>query len=100
MIRLVPDQSGQIGRSDPVTFSFDGRPVVAHAGETVLSALMRAGIRHLRDAPEDGAPRGAFCGMGLCQECVVQIGERRVESCRQVVSGGLSVQSLRLSRDG
>lgn len=99
MIRLVPDQSDLIERTPPVEFTFDGSAVTAHIGETVLSALMRAGISHLRDAPTDGAPRGAFCCMGLCQECLVQVDGLRVESCRQTVTGALVVQSLRYSKD-
>jgi predicted molibdopterin-dependent oxidoreductase YjgC len=95
MIRLVPDQSGQIRRSEDVSFTFDGQPVAAHAGETVLSALTRAGIVHLRDAPEDGAPRGAFCCMGLCQECTVRIDGCQIESCRVHVTDGLRVSSLK-----
>lgn len=100
MIRLVPDQSGLITRAAPVAFSFDGRSVTAHLGETVLAALMRAGEMHLRDAPEDGGPRGAFCCMGLCQECLVLVDGIRIESCRQHVSDGLSVQSLKRSKHG
>jgi predicted molibdopterin-dependent oxidoreductase YjgC len=99
MIRLVPDQSGLIARTDLVTFTFDGQSFVGHSGETVLSALIRGGVRHLRDAPTDGAPRGAFCCMGLCQECVVQVGGVHIESCRQIVSGGLAVESLRRTAD-
>lgn len=100
MIRLVPDQSGMIARTAPVEFMFDGRPVAAHEGETVLAALIRAGQLHLRDAPEDGAPRGAFCCMGLCQECLVQVGDTRVESCRHPVSEGLDVRSFKRAAHG
>ncbi|WP_120631506.1 (2Fe-2S)-binding protein [Ruegeria sp. EL01] len=100
MIRLVPDHATLINRTACVEFEFDGRVVTGHAGETVLAALMRAGIRHLRDAPTDGAPRGAFCCIGLCQECLVQIDGARIESCRQIVSGGLTVQSLGRPADG
>lgn len=100
MIRLVPDHSGLIKRAPLVKFHFDGRVVAGHAGETVLAALLRAGIKHLRDAPADGAPRGAFCCMGLCQECLVQVDGVSVESCRQTVFEGLNVQSLRRHLDG
>lgn len=99
MMRLVPDQSGLIARTEPVTFTFDGQSFVGHSGETVLSALIRAGVRHLRNAPTDGAPRGAFCCMGLCQECLVQVGGVRTESCRQNVSDGLAVQSMKRATD-
>lgn len=100
MIRLVPDQSDLITRTPPVEFTFDGWPVTAHEGETVLAALMRSGEIHLRDAPDDGAPRGAFCCMGLCQECVVQVNGLQVESCRQQVADGLVVHSLKRAKHG
>jgi predicted molibdopterin-dependent oxidoreductase YjgC len=95
MIRLVPNHADQIQRAAKVRFTFDGVPVTAHAGETVAVALLRAGQVHLRDAPEDGAARGAFCLMGLCQECAVRVDGKIVESCRQPVTEGLAVQSLR-----
>jgi len=91
MIRLVPNQSGAVKRTPQFKFLFDGQPVLAHQGETVLAALMRAGIKHLRNAPTDGSPRGAFCCMGLCQECVVLVDGSIVESCRQLVADGLVV---------
>ncbi|WP_297770549.1 (2Fe-2S)-binding protein [uncultured Roseovarius sp.] len=94
-MRLTPDQSGLIRRAEKVTFTFDGASVAGHAGESLAVALLRAGHLHLRDAPEDGAPRGAFCCMGLCQECVVRIGGQVVESCRSVVASGLAVTSLK-----
>lgn len=95
MIRLVPDHSDQIRRAPTVTFTFDGQQIAGHAGETVLAALIRAGKPHLRDAPEDGAARGGFCCMGLCQECVVMVDGHHIESCRLPVRGGLNVQSLK-----
>jgi len=94
-MRLTPDQSGLIRRTAKVEFTFDGTSVAGHAGESLAVALLRAGHLHLRDAPEDGAARGAFCCMGLCQECVVRIEGQVVESCRSVVVSGLVVTSLK-----
>ncbi|MDD7972167.1 (2Fe-2S)-binding protein [Roseinatronobacter alkalisoli] len=94
-MRLVPDHSGRIRRSALVEFTFDDAPVKGHAGESLAVALIRAGHLHLRDAPEDGAPRGAFCCMGLCQECVIGIDGLAVESCREIVAPGLVVTSFR-----
>lgn len=91
MIRLTPDHSAQITRAPEVSFTFDGVRVTGHAGESLAAALMRSGVRHLRDAPEDGAARGAFCLMGLCQECVVLVDGTKVESCRVEVAEGLEV---------
>lgn len=94
MIRLVPNQASQIRRADPVTFTFDGAVVQGHAGESLVAALMRAGHLTLRNAPNDAAPRGAFCCMGLCQECAVSIAGQVVEACRTDVTADLLVERL------
>ena len=45
MTRL-PEQPGErIDRSASVGFSFDGKPVQGHAGDTIASALYAAGQR-------------------------------------------------------
>ena len=60
MIRLIPNSANQIKRAEEICFKFDDQPIKAHKGETILVALMKNGINHLRDAPMDGKPRGAF----------------------------------------
>jgi len=90
-MRLVRDQSRLIRRTPAIEFSFDGRAVQGHAGESVAAALWRAGLLGLRQAPDEGGPRGLFCCMGMCQECVVRLDGRNVESCRLTVSEGLSL---------
>ncbi|MGC1506737.1 MAG: (2Fe-2S)-binding protein [Sulfitobacter sp.] len=92
MMRLVVDQSVRIKRSEKVSFSFDGSDVQGWQGESLVAALMRAGHLRLRDAPNDHAPRGAFCCMGLCQECAVRIDGRTAEACRVAVFQGLIVE--------
>ena len=69
----------------------DGRPVVATPGESVAAALLAAGILHLRNSPRGGAPRGAFCLTGVCQECVLEIDGRVVPACQVAVRAGLPV---------
>lgn len=76
----------------PMRFYFDGQPFVAGEGQTVAMALWKAGIRELRTSPRE-EPRGLFCGMGVCQECVVWIEGRRRESCTTVVGPDLRVSS-------
>lgn len=95
MIRLIPDRSSEIERAQLLTFHFDGQPVQAHEGETVAVALLRAGHLMVRPAPNDGAPRGLFCCMGLCQECTIIIDGKATEACRQIASDGLAVTSVR-----
>ncbi len=55
-----------------VTFTFEGRTLQGRHGESLAAALTAAGERGLRIA-RDGRQRGIFCGMGVCQECLVEI---------------------------
>jgi len=83
-----------VRRGPALRFLMDGQSIEAFAGESVAAALMAAGVRELRQSPRDGAPRGAFCFMGSCQECLVWVGARKLPSCQVPVSEGLAVESL------
>lgn len=78
-----------------ISFRFDGEELTASEGETLAAALYAQGRRTLRISRDDGGPRGAFCFMGVCQECVVSIGGRLTEACRTPVHEGLVVESVR-----
>jgi predicted molibdopterin-dependent oxidoreductase YjgC len=78
-----------------VSFRFDGETLTASEGETLAAALYAQGRRTLRVSRDDGGPRGAFCFMGVCQECVVSIDGRLTEACRTSVHEGLVVESVR-----
>lgn len=76
-----------------IVFRFDGRDVSAIEGESVAAALTAAGIRTLRHA-RSGAPRGLWCGMGACFECVVTIdGRPEQRACLAKAAAGLDVRS-------
>jgi hypothetical protein len=49
-------------------FSFEGKPVTAHEGQSVAAALLEAGERCLR-IDEAGNAKGAVCAIGVCWEC-------------------------------
>lgn len=74
-----------------VSLVVDGAAVPAHEGETVAAALLAAGLLPLRASPRRGEPRGAFCFMGICQECVVWRDRRLVQACLVPVSDGLAI---------
>jgi sarcosine oxidase subunit alpha len=60
-------------RGRPLRLVVNGRTVTAFEGETVQAALLAAGYRVLRQTRRDRQPRGFFCGMGVCCECLVTI---------------------------
>lgn len=65
-------RGGEISSSDAITFEFEGERLSGRRGESLAAALTAAGIRTLR-CTRSGEPRGLFCGMGVCQECLVEI---------------------------
>lgn len=50
---------------------FDGRQIPFVPGQTVGAALAAAGIGAWRTTRLLGRPRGLFCGIGVCFDCLV-----------------------------
>ncbi len=61
--------------SDVIAITFEGERVEARLGESLAAALTAHGVRAFR-ATRDGADRGLFCGMGVCQDCLVEVDGR------------------------
>jgi len=75
----------------PVRLRFDGREIEALPGETIAAALAAADIVAVRQAPS-GAPRGPFCGMGVCFDCLVVVdGVPNTRACVTWVREGMDV---------
>ncbi len=56
--------------------TFDGRPVEALPGRTIAAVLWAAGITSWRTTRDGGRPRGVFCGIGVCFDCLVTVNGR------------------------
>ncbi|GAA2677160.1 MULTISPECIES: (2Fe-2S)-binding protein [Nonomuraea] len=54
----------------------DGRPVPVVQGQSVGAALHAAGITSWRSTRHEGRPRGLFCGIGVCFDCLVTVNGR------------------------
>ena len=61
--------------SGRIQFTFDGARLEGRYGESLAAALTAAGIRDFRRT-RSGAARGIFCGMGVCQDCLVEVDGR------------------------
>ncbi|MFD9408784.1 (2Fe-2S)-binding protein [Streptomyces sp. NPDC059989] len=56
--------------------AFDGQELPAQEGQSIAAVLWSAGILAWRTTRESGAPRGAFCGIGSCYDCLVTVNGR------------------------
>ncbi|MCB9870705.1 MAG: (2Fe-2S)-binding protein [Planctomycetes bacterium] len=84
----------EAGRTARVAFEFDGRRIEAFAGETVATALLAAGVDALRRSARRGEPRGVFCDMGVCFECLVYREGQAVRACMEPVREGMRLTSF------
>ena len=82
-----------INRGIEVKFILDGREVIAFEGETVATAMMAEDKVAMRTTL-NGEPRGVFCGMGVCFDCLVVVnGVANTRACMTWVSEGMHVST-------
>ena len=83
-----------VERGPRLTFTFDGKRIAAYQGESIAAALMAAGHRALRLTPTKGEPRGVFCGMGVCFDCLVVVdGRLSTRACLTPAAEGMRVET-------
>jgi predicted molibdopterin-dependent oxidoreductase YjgC len=83
-------------RGRAIEIVVDGSPVPAFEGESIAAALLAAGTRVLKTTARYGAPRGLYCGMGVCFECVMTVeGRPNVRSCQTPVREGMRIETQR-----
>ena len=85
---------GEAPAARTVTIHVDGRPVQALEGEMIASALTAAGIKRLRTTSRGQDPRGIFCAIGRCTDCVMEVnGRPNVRTCVTPVEPGMRVNT-------
>jgi D-hydroxyproline dehydrogenase subunit gamma len=91
MTLRLPDGHG-LARGRAVALSLDGRSVTAYEGESLAALLLAEGHVATR-LTGGGEPRGVFCGMGVCHDCLVVVdGIPNTRACVTWVREGLDVR--------
>ncbi|HEX4769126.1 MAG TPA: FAD-dependent oxidoreductase [Lichenihabitans sp.] len=81
-----------------IVIELDGERLAAIPGETVAATALAHGRRALSFA-KSGEPRGVYCGMGVCHDCVVTIdGRRSQRACLTKVAAGMRVERQQTGR--
>jgi predicted molibdopterin-dependent oxidoreductase YjgC len=92
---------GAIERGPVVSVTVDGVPLRAYRGETLAAAMLAAGRRAFRSAPRTGSPRGLFCGIGVCHDCLMVVdGRPNVRACMTPVADGMRAETQRGPAEG
>ena len=79
------------GRTVPILF--DGMELTLPEGRNLAAALLAAGFHSFRSTPVSGAPRGPFCMMGACFDCLVEVNGIRRQACMMEVVEGMEIQA-------
>lgn len=85
---------GEIKNKDKVIIYFDNKEVEAIKGEPIAAALMAAGVRIFRKTVRTGEPRGLYCGIGQCNDCIMEVnGVPNVRTCVTLVEEGMIIRT-------
>lgn len=88
---------GQQQEQETVSITVDGRPYKALPGEVIAAVLMANGIMVHRHTTKRHEPRGIYCGIGQCTDCVMTVnGKPNVRTCITPVEDGMEI----LTQDG
>lgn len=84
----------EVARGKAVPVTVNGAAVEAFEGETVATVLYAAGLTALRRSARSSEPRGVYCGMGVCFECLVTVdGAHAVRACLTPVRAGMRIET-------
>lgn len=81
-------------RDEYVTLTVDGKPIKAIKGEMILAALLAQGIIISRYTEKRKEPRGFFCAIGMCTDCVMIVdGIPNTRTCVTPVKDGMVIET-------
>jgi aerobic-type carbon monoxide dehydrogenase small subunit (CoxS/CutS family) len=83
-----------VRKGNAFTVSVDGTEVTAYDGDSVAAVLVREGRVSWRRTRHGDRPRGLFCGIGACQDCLVTVdGVDGVRACVAPAAAGVEIRT-------
>lgn len=85
---------GKLEEKKKVKIIVDGQEMEAYEGEMIASALLAHGKKIFRYTKQYMEPRGVFCAMGRCTDCVMTVnGVPNVRTCVTPVEEGMKIET-------
>lgn len=76
-----------------ITVTLNATPVTTDAGQSVGAVLMGRGIKAWRTTRKEGKPRGVFCGIGACYDCLITIdGQPNQRACMVQACDSMNIE--------
>ena len=84
---------GKLEEKKKVRIYIDGQELQVHEGEMIAAALIASGINIFRYTKHSHSPRGIYCGIGRCTDCVMVVdGIPNVRTCITPVKEGMIIE--------
>ena len=87
-VRIAESESEGIG------VLIDGAPFEGHQGDSIATVLLLTGKIGCRRSFVSGEPRGPYCMMGVCFECLVRVdGIDGLQACMIPIRSGMRIET-------
>ncbi len=84
---------GKFEKGQKVQFHFEEKVLEGFEGEPIAMALRSNGILIHRYTSKRNEPRGMFCAIGRCTDCIMVVdGEPNVRTCVVPLKAGMAVR--------
>lgn len=85
---------GEYKKGREIKIFVDGSQIQAFEGEMIASALIAAGIKTFRFSLKNNEPRGLFCAIGRCTDCIMEVnGKPNVRTCITPVEDKMEIKT-------
>ena len=85
---------GNFEKGETVQFTFDGQVMEGFAGEPIAIALRSNGVMIHRYTSRRNEPRGMFCAIGRCTDCIMVVnGRPNIRTCVEPLRAGMVVET-------
>lgn len=93
-MRISQTEGREIKRGEAFEIELNGKKVVAYDGETIGTVLLAENVRFCRYTHRGCEPRGLFCGIGVCYDCLVTVnGVPNLRACMTRVKPRMRIQT-------
>ena len=87
---------GTFEKGRRIQFSFDGQTMEGFEGEPIAIALRSNGVLLQRYTCRRNEPRGMFCAIGRCTDCILVVdGRPNIRTCVEPLKAGMAVETQR-----
>ena len=85
---------GQFEKGSRIQFTFDGQPMEGFEGEPIAIALRSNGVMIHRYTARRNEPRGMFCAIGRCTDCIMVVnGRPNIRTCVEPLKADMVVET-------